>query len=104
MEQFLSGYQETVSFLRNYKKMIGAVAIGTFAQRFSLFLLTYVIYRGLGLQGFSMWEIVWLQAAVYIAVDMLPVPGAQGITEVVFQSVFKSIFTEQYLPAMNPDA
>ena len=99
MERFLSGYQETVCFLRNHKKMIGAVAIGTFAQRFSAFLLTYVIYRGLGLHGFSMWDIVWLQASVYIAVDMLPIPGAQGITEAMFQSVFESIFTKQYLVA-----
>lgn len=99
MEQFLSGYQETVCFLRNHKKMIGVVAIGTFAQRFCVFLLTYVIYRGLGLRGFSMWDIVWLQASVYIAVDMLPVPGAQGITEALFQSVFQNIFTKQYLAA-----
>lgn len=99
MERFLSGYQETVCFLRNHKRMIAAVAIGTFLQRLSAFLLTYVIYRGLGLQGFPMWDIVWLQAAVCIAVDMLPVPGAQGITEVVFQHVFIRIFTEQYLMA-----
>lgn len=99
MEQFLSGYQDTVCFLRKHKKMIVVVAIGTFVQRFSAFLLTYVIYRGLGLHGFSMWDIVWLQASVYIAVDMLPVPGAQGITEAMFQNVFQSIFTEQYLVA-----
>lgn len=97
MERFLSGYQETVSFLRNHKKMIIVVVIGTFMQRFSAFLLTYAIYRGLGLHDFSMWDIVWLQAAVCIAVDMLPVPGAQGITEVVFQHVFIRIFTKQYL-------
>lgn len=99
VEQFLAGYQETVCFLKNHKKMIGVVAIGTFMQRFSAFLLTYVIYRGLGLHGFAMWDIVWLQASVYIAVDMLPVPGAQGITEAMFQSVFKCIFTEQYIVA-----
>lgn len=99
MERFLSGYQETVCFLKNHKKMIGAVAAGTFVQRFSAFLLTYVIYRGLGLRGFSMWDIVWLQASVYIAVDMLPVPGAQGITEAMFQSVFLPVFTERFLGA-----
>lgn len=99
IEQFLSGYQETVCFLRNHKKMIRVVAIGTFAQRFCVFLLTYVIYRGLGLRGISMWDIVWLQASVYIAVDMLPVPGAQGITETLFQNVFQNIFTKQYLAA-----
>lgn len=88
IEQFLSGYQETVCFLRNHKKMIGVVAIGTFAQRFCLFLLTYVIYRGLGLRDISMWDIVWLQASVYIAVDMLPVPGHRGLQKRCFRACF----------------
>lgn len=99
MEQFLSGHQEAVRFLRDHKEMIGTVAAGTFLQRSSVFLLTYVIYRGLGLQGSSMWEIVCLQASVYIAVDMLPIPGAQGITEAMFQSVFRDIFTGRYIAA-----
>lgn len=97
INQFISGYQETVHFLKNHKKMIAAVMIGTFLQRFSMFLLTYVIYYGLGLQGFTMWDIVWLQASVCITVDMLPVPGAQGITEAVSRRVFKNIFTGQYV-------
>lgn len=97
IDRFLAGYQETVHFLQYHKKMIGMIAIGTFLQRFGAFLLTYVIYRGLGMRGFSIWNIVWLQASVYIAVDMLPIPGAQGITEAMFRSVFINIFTEQYL-------
>ncbi len=48
-----------------------------------------------------MWKIMVLQAAVYITVDMLPIPGAQGITELVYKTVFSGIFTEFYLvPSM----
>lgn len=35
----------------------------------------------------------------YIAVDMLPIPGAQGITEAMFQNVFRDIFTGRYIAA-----
>lgn len=92
VELFLSGYRETVDFLRKHKSLIGVTIAGTFVQRCSVFALTAVVYRGLGLSGAAMLDIVLLQAAVYIAVDMLPVPGAQGITEAMYRSVFRNIF------------
>lgn len=97
VEQFLSGYQETVSFLRSHKRLIGVTIAGTFLQRFSVFVLTYAVYRGLGLSGVAMLDVVLVQAAVYIAVDMLPIPGAQGITEAMYRCVFQNIFVGKYL-------
>ena len=47
----------------------------TFAQRLSLFLSTYFVYRAFGLQGVSAMTILLLQAAISISVDMLPLPG-----------------------------
>ena len=41
--------------------------------------------------------IMLLQAAVYITVDMLPLPGAQGITELVYCRIFSKVFTGGYL-------
>lgn len=99
VNQFLAGYRETVCFLKNHKKLIGVTIICTFLQRFSVFVLTYVVYRGLGLNGFAMTDIVFLQASVYIAVDMLPVPGAQGITEAMYKKIFRNIFPGQCLIA-----
>ena len=99
MEQFLAGYQGTVSFLKENKKMIGVILGGTFLQRFTVFVLTYVVYRGLGLSGTALLDIVFVQASVYIAVDMLPIPGAQGITEAMYICVFGDIFTGHYLAA-----
>lgn len=99
MDQFLSGYQETVAFLRNHKKVIAMTVIGTFFQRGSAFLLTYVVYRGLGLYGTPMPDVILLQASVYIAVDMLPIPGAQGITEAMYRAVFQGVFPADCLVA-----
>lgn len=36
---------------------------------------------------------------IYIAVDMLPVPGAQGITEAMYKAVFKNVFPADCLVA-----
>ena len=92
VELFLSGYRETVTFLRKHKRLIGVTIAGTFVQRCSVFVLTAVVYRGLGLSGTAVLDVVLVQAAVYIAVDMLPVPGAQGISEAMYRSVFRDIF------------
>lgn len=92
VELFLSGYRETVDFLRKHKRLIGVTIAGTFVQRCSVFVLTAVVYCGLGLSGTSVLNVVLVQAAVYIAVDMLPVPGAQGITETMYRGVFRDIF------------
>lgn len=99
VKRFLTGYQETVCFLKGHKGMIAAVIAGTFLQRFTVFVLTYVVYLGLGLSGAEMMDIVFVQASVYIAVDMLPIPGAQGITEAMYASVFGGIFPGGYLVA-----
>lgn len=73
----------------------------TFLQRCSVFLLTYMVYLGLGQAGTSIQEVVLLQASVYIAVDMLPLPGAQGITELMYRSVFAPVFSKgSLIPSM----
>ena len=97
INQFLAGYRETVYFLKTHKKLIVVTIVCTFVQRFSVFVLTYVVYRGLGLNGFAMIDVVLLQASVYIAVDMFPIPGAQGITEAIYKKIFRNIFPRQYL-------
>lgn len=99
LDQFLFEYQEIVIFLRSHKIMIMTAVIGTFLQRGSTFFLTYVVYWGLGLYGTPMLDIILLQASIYIAVDMLPVPGAQGITEAMYRTVFETVFPTDCLAA-----
>lgn len=101
IQYFVQSYDHTVKFMVEYKRKLLVLFIMTMLQRCSLFLLTYIVYRGFHLSGSSMFSIMFLQAAVCISVDMLPVPGAQGITELVYQTVFVNIFTKTYLfPSM----
>lgn len=99
IEQFLKRYHETVQFFKYHKKIIGITMVGTLLQRSCIFVLTYVVYIGIGLKNTDALTIVLLQAAICIAVDMLPLPGAQGITETMYRAVFKYIFPGQYLIA-----
>lgn len=95
--RFIDGYQNAVGFLWTHKLRMGTVLLLTFIQRVSVFFLTFIIYRGFALEGADLLTVVLLQASVYIAVDMLPIPGAQGITELMYRSIFQGIFTGAFL-------
>lgn len=92
-------YHEAVLFFKKHKGKIGVVVAGTFLQRCSVFFVTYLIYRGMGMYGQSILTVMIVQASVYIAVDMLPLPGAQGITELMYKTAFAQIFPGTYLTA-----
>ena len=97
IDQFLDSYAQTACYLKKHKTVIEITILGTFLQRSCMFVLTYVIYHGMGLQGTEAMVIILLQASIYIAVDMLPLPGAQGITEAMYRKVFENIFQGPYL-------
>lgn len=97
LHHLVTDYQETLRFLLKHKPKIVFIALCTFFQRCSLFLLTWFIYRGFGLSGHSPLIVMALQASVYIAVDMLPLPGSQGISELMYISVFSPVFTDTLL-------
>lgn len=98
---FIDSYQSAVAWLKAHKGKLAFVVLVTFLQRISVFVLTWFVYLGFGLEGSGALRVILLQASVYIAVDMLPLPGAQGITELMYQAVFAHVFTGVYLiPSM----
>lgn len=99
--QFIQSYQNAVQFLVQNKKQIVVVVLATFVQRCLVFILPYIVYRGFGLQGIDAVTILMIQMSIYLAVDMLPLPGAQGITELMYRRAFRDIFTVKYVvPSM----
>ncbi len=92
-------YQDAFRFFLSHKSKILFVTFCTFLQRCSLFVLTYLIYRGMGLTGYHALTVILLQASIYIAVDMLPLPGSQGISELMYHTVFAPVFTGGTLAA-----
>lgn len=97
IQAFLQGYQDASSHMRKNLGVLLQIFILTFVQRMMLFVIPLCIYKGYGLSGTSSGSIVVLQAAIYLAVDLLPLPGAQGITETIYRSVMVCVFGAQYL-------
>ncbi len=93
-------YRETAAYLKDHKMVIFNVIVITFIQRIALFLVTYMVYLAFGMSGRGIWEVVFLQAAISISVDMLPLPGGMGISESLFMKIFAPVFLSVTLPAM----
>ena len=73
----------------------------TLVQRLFLLAVTWIVYKSYGLSGTSFWNIIALQTMIGVAVEMLPLPGAAGVTEGCFTYMFMSIFTAELVkPAM----
>ena len=88
VQGFVESYRHAVGFMIKHRIQLMVIIAITILQRTSMLLLTYLVYCGFHLHGEGMGKIMVLQAAVYITVDMLPIPGAQGITELVYKTVF----------------
>lgn len=55
-------------------------------------LVTWTVYRALGLTGYGVVEIVGTQALVSLAVGCLPIPGAVGASEAAFLTAYETMF------------
>lgn len=101
ISQFIESYQHAVQFLLRHQKQVAVVILATFGQRCLVFILPYIVYRGFGLEGADALTILMIQMSIYLAVDMLPLPGAQGITELMYKRAFRNVFTVEYVvPSM----
>lgn len=101
IHRFIQSYQNAVQFLLKNKKQVALVILATFGQRCLVFILPYIVYHGFGLKGADALTVLMIQMSIYLAVDMLPLPGAQGITELMYKRAFRDIFTLEYVvPSM----
>ncbi len=93
IEAGMSRFTQTADFLRSHYGAMFILLLLTMGQRFCQFAVTYCVYKALGLSGESIFTIVLLQATISICVDMLPLPGGVGLSEALFNVLFKRTFT-----------
>lgn len=90
---YLNKYIATAIYYRgHYNNMALPVMFATVIQRLSYFAVTITVYKAFNLSGVSLLTILILSAVINVAIDMLPLPGGMGATEVLFISLFSSIF------------
>lgn len=74
-------------------KLVIMAVILTVIQLIAMFLVPYCIYRSLGLNQASPFDMVCSQAFVTLISGMIPIPGASGAAEFSFTALFALFFT-----------
>lgn len=100
LEDSMDTYRNTAAYLKNNPFVIVKVIGITFIQRMALFAVTWFVYQAFGIHGTGFWDILFLQAVISVAVDMLPLPGGMGISETLFLNIFSPVFGGLLLPGM----
>ncbi|MGN0601910.1 MAG: YbhN family protein [Oscillospiraceae bacterium] len=85
-------YSQCADYIKNNILVVVKIMLITAVQRVFLFAVTYVVYKAYGLSGTPFIDIVAVQTLIAVAVEMLPLPGAAGVTEGCFISMFEPIF------------
>ncbi|MBQ6040601.1 MAG: flippase-like domain-containing protein [Oscillospiraceae bacterium] len=94
-------YTAGAAYIRQNPRVIVRIFLITVVQRLCQFAVTWVVYRAYGLNGVQFIDILTLQVMIGIAAEMLPLPGAAGITEGCFLLVFTNIFGQDLVrPAL----
>ena len=88
-------YAEGAGYIKTHCGTVVKIFLMTCAQRLCFFAVTWVVYRSYGLSGTSFLGIITIQTMIAISVEMLPLPGAAGITEACFMVMFGGVFGEE---------
>ncbi len=92
LTRIFDNYVKASKYIRDNLRSLFTITVFTVLQRLSLFMLTWIVYKAYGLHGSSFMQIVALQVMIGVAVEMLPLPGAAGITEACFIKFFEGVF------------
>ena len=85
-------YAMGADYIKKNLSVVLHVFLMTAAQRICLFSVTWMVYRAYGMDEARFIDILTLQIMIGVAVEMLPLPGAAGISEGCFLLSFSEIF------------
>lgn len=106
-EQYISkitricdNYMKGAEYIKENVHTVFNIFLITVVQRTFLFAVTWIVYKAYHLSGTSLLNIIILQTMIGIACEMLPLPGAAGVTEGCFIVMFEAVFGSHLRPAM----
>ena len=92
IDEILDTYNgDIITLLSNKGRMLFSLFI-VFILRIINFSIAYVVYRGLGLSGYSYLDLLAVQISVQLAIEMVPIPGGSYVSEKMFYYIFSIIF------------
>ncbi|MCI8346871.1 MAG: flippase-like domain-containing protein [Bacilli bacterium] len=90
-------YQKSALFLTEHRGIIYRTFLISFIQLFFYQSIPYFVYKSFGFCTYSIFDFVFMQALLYVGVAFLPFPGAMGVSEGSFVTLFKMFFPTSIL-------
>lgn len=92
VNELIDNYSSQSNYIKKYPKKVFYTFILTFIQRLLLFSVAYFVYRGLGYNDISYFELIAIQITVQMTIEMFPIPGGALMSETMLRDAFTSIF------------
>ncbi len=91
-DEVLNRYKDEIKYIKTHKLAVFVTFIITFIQRLFLFSIIYIVYRALGLNNYSYFDLLAIQVCVQLAMEAMPLPGGSGLSEGMLHNIFTMIF------------
>ncbi|MCR5829524.1 MAG: flippase-like domain-containing protein [Lachnospiraceae bacterium] len=95
----IRGYEKASRFVKKHPGMIGGCMLLTLVQRLLYFSVTFIVLSALHLDP-NWLDVVAYQLVLALAVDALPLPGASGANETVFQLLYGALYADVAVSAV----
>ncbi len=84
-------YRRASGYIKRNPTVMAKIFLTSVVQLLAYFSITFFVFQSLGIQEFSWLRLTLMQAALYVSVSALPLPGAVGVTEGGFSLLFASL-------------
>jgi uncharacterized protein (TIRG00374 family) len=95
LENELNMYHKSANYIKKHKKMMLKTILTTFVQILIYYSIPYWVYRAFSFNTYNIIKLISLQSILYATVSGIPLPGAVGVSEGGFISIFKAVFTPE---------
>ena len=95
----IRGYEKASKFVKQHPGMIVGSMLLTFVQRLLYFSVTFIVLTALHLEP-NWLDVISYQLVLALAVDALPLPGASGANETVFQLLYGAVYADVAVSAV----
>ena len=96
VDEIVGDYKEDLTLILTNKYKLLFSLILVFIVRIIYFSIAYVVYRGLGLSGYSYFDMLAIQVSVQMAIEMVPIPGGSFVSEKMFFYIFSIVFLTEF--------
>lgn len=96
IEEDITEYKKSLLYIKEKKKVILITFLITFIQRLLLLSMGYIVYRSLGFNKYSYFDLLTIQVTAQLAIEMLPLPGGACLSENLIRDMYSKMFALSY--------